>query len=113
MASVTIMVRNEPTTAPQMPASSGSRLAPVKKKIVLNLLWTRFCAFNSSSQTISLSEIFRELSGVSMTRSLAASFAAGGVAFEGFENSAFGDCRAGASRNLRKLDHAAVERHEQ
>ena len=40
ISSVTSMVKNDPTAAPQMPASSGSRLSPAVKKVVLKTVLT-------------------------------------------------------------------------
>ena len=43
--SVTTIVKNEPTTAPQIPASSGSRESPAVKKRVLNFLYPQLYRF--------------------------------------------------------------------
>ena len=64
MISVTNSVIADPTSAPRMPASSGSRLSPVVKNAQLKALWTKPLSRMRSSQATSRSLAFRLASGV-------------------------------------------------
>ncbi len=64
-SSVTTSVRNEPTTAPQTPASSGSRESPDVRKRVLKTSRKRPSARSRSIHAIWASESRRSDSGVS------------------------------------------------